>query len=428
MMESLQILHGDTLVGALVYDRKKDAVSLAYEASWQFGADGFPVSLSLPLERKVHSDERVRPFLQGLLPDNPAMIEAWAKRFQISPRNPFDVIRNVGEDCAGALQFVRPERLERILSGELDSLILLSEDDLEKRMVDLHSQARSIPALTEGRFSLAGAQTKDALFLKDGRWHVPTGRIPSTHILKPELEEFDHHALNEHFCLLLASRAGLIRAESSLLNIAGKRVLCVKRYDRFRDEDGTIRRVHQEDTCQAFGRYPNQKYQADGGPSAAEIVGILRQYSDHPLDDIARFVMALAFNWVIAGTDAHAKNYSLLHGAGSCLRLAPLYDLASYLPYQRDAKSTKVKLAMKIGSTYRLHEIDSAQWKKWAKEAGLTEAEVVSWVEVTIERVRASLKSTRAAVAETNDSRFLQTLANAIEERADKLGGSWSNG
>jgi serine/threonine-protein kinase HipA len=153
MIDSLHIIHGDLQVGRLDYDRKNDAISLAYEESWQFCSDGFPMSLSLPLAKQVHPDERIRPFLQGLLPDNPAVIEAWGKRFQVSPRNPFDLIKHVGEDCAGALQFVRPERLARILSGELDALVPLTEADIAKRMEDLHTQARSIPTQLEGRFS-----------------------------------------------------------------------------------------------------------------------------------------------------------------------------------------------------------------------------------------------------------------------------------
>ena len=161
----------------------------------------------------------------------------------------------MGEDCAGALQFIRPERLNEILSGKLDSLTSLTEEDLAKRMLDLTSQSRAIPMLIEGRFSLAGAQTKDALHLKDGQWFVPGGRIPSTHILKPQLEDFEEHALNEHFCLQLASKIGLIRAESSVLEISGRRILCVKRYDRDVDPSGSIIRLHQEDTCQALGQY-----------------------------------------------------------------------------------------------------------------------------------------------------------------------------
>ena len=47
---------------------------------------------------------------------------------------------------------------------------------------------------------------------------------------------------------------------------------------------------------------------------------------------VRRFADALAWNWIIGGTDAHAKNYSLLL-SGSDVRLAPLYDIASALPY-----------------------------------------------------------------------------------------------
>ena len=36
---------------------------------------------------------------------------------------------------------------------------------------------------------------------------------------------------------------------------------------------------------------------------------------------------------LIAGTDAHAKNYAILIGAGGQIRLTPLYDVASTLPY-----------------------------------------------------------------------------------------------
>ena len=419
-LDILNILHADTLVGSLVYDRKRDEIILNYEESWQFGSQSFPASLSLPLAKKVHPDERIRPFLQGLLPDNPAVIEAWGKRFQVSPRNPFDVIKQVGEDCAGALQFVRPERLDLILSGALDSLTPLSGDDLAKRMADLQAQSRAVPVQFEGRFSLAGAQSKDALHLKDGKWFVPAGRIPSTHILKPQLEEFEEHALNEHFCLQLAAKVGLMRAESSILEIGGKKVLCVKRYDRTLDPDGKIVRWHQEDTCQAMGGYPNQKYQADGGPGAAEIVGLLDRYSDDREDDTSRFIMALALNWVIAGTDAHSKNYSLLHGAGNFLRLAPAYDLASWLPYERDTHSTKVKLAMKIGGTYRLHQIDAARWNQLAVESGLPSNWVMANLQTLVHAVIDSLEPTRDAIAETNDSPFLHKLADAIAVRARK--------
>lgn len=420
MTEALHIVHGNDSVGRLVYVRRRDEVTLVYDDAWRFGREGFPVSLSLPLAKASHSDGAIRPFLQGLLPDNPAVLDAWARRFQVSPRNPFDIIKQVGEDCAGAVQFIRPERLERILAGELDSLTELTGEALARRMSDLQSQSRAIPVPLDGRFSLAGAQTKDALHFKAGRWHVPAGRIPSTHILKPQPGDFEEHALNEHFCLRLAAAAGLPAAESRLLEIAGGSVLCVTRYDRAADPiGGKTTRIHQEDTCQATGRHPQQKYQADGGASAAEIVALLDRYADDPREDIDRFVMALGLQWVIAGTDAHSKNYSLLHGPGSFLCLAPLYDLASYLPYLKDANSTHLKLAMKIGGTYRVRGIGAREWRKWAAEAGLAPERVMALVSAVIGGLTAAVESTRAAVAQTHRPPLLSHLATLISARAD---------
>jgi len=414
----LHILHGQTPVGVLSYDHLGDKIELIYEESWRFDSESFPVSVSLPLSEKSHSDEIVRSFLQGLLPDNAALLDSWGKRFQVSPRNPFNLIKNVGEDCAGAVQFVRPERLDLILSGKLDSLTLLTEEALAERISNIKAQASSIPVGTLGRFSLAGAQTKDALYRRDGQWYVPTGRIPSTHILKPQLKEFEAHHINEHFCLELAAQIEIPTANSEIIQIAGENMICVERYDRFFAGDGTVYRIHQEDTCQALGFPPSFKYQTDGGPSALSITALLKRSSDDKDADIEKFITALALNWVIVGTDAHSKNYSLLHGPGSVLRLAPLYDIASYLPYQKDPKSRKIKLAMKIGNTYHLHKIDADHWKTWADDAGLDPEEVVKRVRITVERILNSLEPVTNRIAKFHDSPFVPRLADLIRERA----------
>lgn len=76
----------------------------------------------------------------------------------------------------------------------------------------------------------------------------------------------------------------------------------------------------------------------------------MRTYSTDRQTDVDTFTAALGFNWLIAGTDAHAKNSSLLL-SGPHVRLAPLYDVASVLPYD-EFDSRKVKLAMKVGKCY----------------------------------------------------------------------------
>jgi serine/threonine-protein kinase HipA len=49
--------------------------------------------------------------------------------------------------------------------------------------------------------------------------------------------------------------------------------MLIARYDRTLIESQGkryLRRVHQEDFCQALGRYPREKYEKDGGPGWAE--------------------------------------------------------------------------------------------------------------------------------------------------------------
>src|ERR1035437_9306060 len=116
--------------------------------------------------------------------------------------------------------------------------------------------------------------------------------------------------------------------------------------------------------CQALGLHPTRKYESDGGPGARKIAELLREQSSNPEEDMQSFVDANIFNWLIAGTDAHAKNYALLLGGGGAVRLAPVYDLASILPYQT-VDLQKAKLAMKIGGEYRLKKCRFGAIKKF---------------------------------------------------------------
>lgn len=115
------------------------------------------------------------------------------------------------------------------------------------------------------RLSLAGAQQKIALAYFDGNWFVPKGNAPSTHIIKPTRKDFPDIAQNEYLCMQIA-KIFHDAAPSSLLDFCGKIVFCVKRFDRIQSENA-IKRVHQEDMCQALGIMDDKKYQADGGPS-----------------------------------------------------------------------------------------------------------------------------------------------------------------
>jgi serine/threonine-protein kinase HipA len=140
----------------------------------------------MPLAAEEHGPAVVQAFLWGLLPDNERVLDRWAKKFQVSARNVFALISHVGEDCAGAIQFVTPDRQEALKSGKDDKVEWLDEAAVAKRLQALREDhaAWRLPRDT-GQFSLAGAQPKTALLLQKDRWGIPSGRIPTTHILKP---------------------------------------------------------------------------------------------------------------------------------------------------------------------------------------------------------------------------------------------------
>ncbi len=366
--ELIALLNGRE-VGRVRRD-KGGRLSFTYDDDWRNALGAYPLSISMPIAAAEHGHALIDAFLWGLLPDNESILDRWARKFHVSARNAFALIAEVGEDCAGAVQFVRPERLEACLNAGAETVEWLDEHEVAERLKLLRADNSAWRTERDtGQFSLAGAQPKTALLLEDGKWGVPSGRTPTTHILKPPTGAFDGHAENEHFCLVLARRLGLPTASSSVMHFEGETAIVIERYDRHRTDGGLVR-VHQEDVCQALGVPPTRKYENEGGPGAQAIVDLLRTYSGEREQDIGTFLDALAFNWIAAGTDGHAKNYSLLIGAGGRVRLAPLYDLASALPYD-EMVFQKLKLAMRVGKDYRLRDIGGREWRRLAGDVGM---------------------------------------------------------
>jgi serine/threonine-protein kinase HipA len=415
-MSELVTLLGGKEVGR-VHNDTRGRLTFIYDDQWRNDIEAYPLSLSMPIAAKEHGRAAVEAFLWGLLPDNEQVLARWAAKFQVSARNVFALISHVGEDCAGAVQFVTPERLEAIRSGKEDKVEWLDEAELAKRLRALREDhaAWRLPRDT-GQFSLAGAQPKTALLLQNDRWGIPSGRIPTTHILKPPTGHFDGHAENEHICLMLARNLSLPAAQSKVRRFKDEVAIVVERYDR-QQKGNDIIRVHQEDTCQALGIMPTKKYQNEGGPSPANIIELLRTYSTDRDADLDTFVTALGFNWLIAGTDAHAKNYSLLL-SGPDVRLAPLYDIASILPYE-EVDLRKAKLAMKIGGEYKVELIGLRQWRKFAREVRTNADQLVEVLILMAKHLPDEVASARVLAREEGlDNALIDRLAKQLIDRA----------
>ncbi len=330
-----------------------------YSKSWQHNSRAIPLSYSIPLQQDVHGTRVVTDFMWGLLPDNENTLRRWGTRYKVSPHSPFALLAAIGEDCPGAVQIVHPdvdlkkrERVKWLKKGELERRIIMLKNDAGAGRLESDT----------GQFSLAGSQEKTALYRVNNRWGIPQGRTPTTHILKPETGRVAHIAANEHFCLQLARASNMPAAVAEVQVIAGIPVIIIERFDRVRS-GSSVRRVHQEDMCQALAN--RAKYQQEGGPGIYSIMELL-QFSDNPEVDRNRFMRAQAFNYIIAGTDAHARNYSIVYAPGGAFRLAPLYDVISDLPYIK-GRGAKSALAMTIGGKRVISDILPRHWEKQAR-------------------------------------------------------------
>jgi len=414
--ELIAIIEGREM-GRVARD-KTGKLSFTYNEEWRNAPDAFPLSISMPLALSEHGNAKIDPFLWGLLPDNANVLDHWGRRFHVSARNVFGLIANVGEDCAGAVQFVQPERLDAILGQTPPEIEWLDDAAVAERLRTLRADhsAWRIPRDT-GQFSLAGAQPKTALLFENGRWGVPSGRVPTTHIFKPPTGDLDGHVENEHFCLELARALGLPVVDSRIMRFQDEIAIVVERYDRVRTETG-LRRVHQEDMCQAFAIPPTRKYQSEGGPGIRDIVELLTANSTSHAEDVATFLDSVAYNWLIVGTDAHAKNYALLIGAEGRIRLAPLYDVASVLPYP-DIDVEKVKLSMKLGGEYRLRNITLHHWRELAAELHVDPDAMTARVDSFAAQLSDHVSEIRRRMAEEGIAHpIVARLANALVARA----------
>ncbi len=372
----LSLLLGDELAGT-VTRLPNGKLAFQYDAAYAaHGSAATPISVSMPTQVTSHTDSRITPWLWGLLPDNDAVLRRWSREFHVSAGSAFALLATpVGEDCPGAVRLIPPERLPSQKAPGPRDVNWLTEAQIAQRLRDLKRDHTTwLGANHAGRFSLAGAQAKTALLRDAGRWGDPQGSTATTHILKPAIEGLDNHDLNEHLCLSAMRAAGLFAVRSSVERFEDQSAIVVARYDRL-SRDGRQLRLHQEDLCQALGVHPVRKYQNEGGPGPKDIAALFRRVMPHSAarEATLSFLDALVWNWIIAGTDAHAKNYSLLL-LGNQVRLAPLYDVASALPYN-SIPEQKLRLAMMFGSGYALNPANSP-WARLATELRLPEAEI----------------------------------------------------
>lgn len=416
---SLRVYLDGTPIGD-VEQSPQGALAFSYDAEYAADPDATPLSLSLPILASRHSPKAIRAYLDGLLPDSEQARQRWGRQYGVSPNNPFALLAHVGRDAAGAVQVLPPDHDPSDARVRGDDIEWLSDADFARMATELAAHGADWdPGRFGGRWSLAGAQPKMALFRDpdSGRWGIPRDSTPTNSIVKPAIEGYAQHHLNEALCLTAAAEARLLAARVALVEVADVRAVISYRYDR-QQVDGRWTRVHQEDLCQALSIHPTLKYQAEGGPGVSSIADLLNRL---PIQDRAinaeRFFKGLAFNVLIGGTDAHAKNYSLVL-IGPRAQVAPLYDVASAAPYDQ---YERLASAMKIGNDWKMLDIGDSNWRDVGRRLGVPGDQAVTWVA----ELRATLPGAfeRAAASLPSEVR---AGANRMADRiVEHINGTW---
>lgn len=150
----------------------------------------------------------------------------------------------------------------------------------------------------------------------------------STHILKASTSRFPFLAVNEHTCLGVFEKAGIPVPRTTLS--ADGELLLVERFDI--RQDGNL--AGFEEAAALMGETSATKYQREFGT----LIEVVAEFITPNARASARatLVKCLVLNHLLGNGDAHLKNFGVLYEDAAHVRLAPIYDCVSTLPYIPD--------------------------------------------------------------------------------------------
>lgn len=309
-MKSVDVFCDDRLAGRL--RRTERGAIFEYDAGWTDRS----IAVHLPVSRRAHevSGDNLHPFFAGLLPEG-RRLEALTRSIKTSKDDLFSLLVAAGADCIGDVSVGRSDaELPEPVELEAASFAELFEQSLRKAHLKWFEP--SVPGVQE---KISAAMIS---------FPVRTVRRHAAYLLKVQPRGYPRLIENEAFFMQMAHACGLRVAQVRVVRDRhGLSGLLVERFDRvWSKEQKRLRRVHQEDACQFLDRYPADKYRL----TLRQIADGLSAITGGVLSEILRLLELVAFSYLIANGDLHAKNISV---AGDDPLLTPAYDLLSTLPY-----------------------------------------------------------------------------------------------
>ena len=207
-----------------------------------------PLSVYLPVREEPYNARSCIPFFSNLLPDEWER-EKLAQNVGVRAAQTLPLVSAVAGDTAGAVSVLQEDEEYRE-----DGVYEEVPEEMIADRIGRKDEESLIYWGQDTRSTIAGAQSKMCFYYENGKWFIPKGNSSTNTIVKPS-EEL---SLNEYVVTRLASLCSFQVHDVFLHEFEGRRALVAHRYDR-----NGMRRIHQEDMCQALGILPENKYEED---------------------------------------------------------------------------------------------------------------------------------------------------------------------
>ncbi len=375
------------------------------------------ISISLPLHDEYFSAERTRRFFDGLLPEG-FMRKTIATDMHFSEDDYLSILSFLGRECLGAIRICEEEDVLDSGYNEIS----------EKQVEELASEGtkKSSEMIIKSHISLTGASGKVGLYYdeKKGKWYLPYGLAPSTHIVKQSHVRLDGIVANEQLSMMTAGKCGIEIPDSFIINVGkgtdSEVLFATKRYDRIINETSEIInnlkrpfRLHQEDFAQALGISSFDKYEKGDEEYASKMFRLIRDNISNPLSEQLKLYRRIVFNFVIGNTDAHIKNYSLLYNQNlNEISLAPAYDIVSTVIYENATR----EMSFGIGGTRDINRINKDNFRMMASQINLGEKIAVKEYENILNKFESSIRESARELKEmgfNNANNICERIINA---------------
>ena len=306
----------DRKLSVATYFPHQHGGTLEYEKEWIQLPGAYAISPALPLHGGKQPLVSDRGHLPTALSDSAP--DRWGrmliqKQFARQGEQPTEVDYLLGVDDRlrlGALRF-EVNGVTQSPSSRVPKLVNLADIERASRAVEEDDDAvDALKRIAVAGSSLGGARPKATVIDDEGK--LMMAKFSSS------ADTIDAVAW-EKVCLDIAELAGISTPSSRLLEINGRSVLLLERFDRAYGEDGSEARIPYMSAMTLLNRTDGDR------ASMVEIAEELRLLSING-DSAAELFSRTAINLLVGNTDNHLRNLGFIRVDGAW-RLSPVFDI-----------------------------------------------------------------------------------------------------